>query len=161
MLVTGTRPQEERIKGLDAGADEFLTKPINREELLARVRALLRVEALHREIADWNATPETRVQEQLQQLARLQPLKHFLPEDVAVLVVSTENDTLLKPQRCNVTVCALDLRGFNPFADSADPEEIMHLLRDYYAAIGACAERHGGAVERFAGDGMVIFSTRR
>lgn len=157
ILVTGARPDEERVRGLDAGADEFLTKPVNREELLARVRSLLRVEALHREVADWNRNLEARVSEQVQQLARLQQLKNFLPRDVADLVVNQDAESLLQPQRRNVTVCAVDLRGFTPFAERTGPEEIIEVLREYYAVIGECAERFGGAVEHFAGDGMVIF----
>lgn len=157
ILVTGARPEEERVKGLDAGADEFLTKPVNREELLARVRSLLRVQTLHREIAEWNAKLESRVQEQVTQLGRMNQLKNFLPQRVAELVLTEGGNALLEPRRRQVVVCAIDLRGFTAFSETAEPEEIIAVLREYYAAMGAVVERHGGTVERFAGDGMVIF----
>ncbi|MEK6805441.1 MAG: response regulator [Pseudomonadota bacterium] len=157
ILVTGARPEEERIRGLDAGADDFLTKPVNREELLARVRSLLRVQALHREIAQWNEKLEARVSEQVAQMERLNRLKNFLPQKVAELAVADGGGELLHPRRRQVTVCAIDLRGFTPFTETSEPEEIMGVLGEYYAAMGAVVEQHGGTVERFAGDGMVIF----
>ncbi len=157
ILVTGARPEEERVRGLDAGADEFLTKPVNREELLARVRSLLRVEALHREIALWNEKLESRVREQVAQMERLNNLKNFLPQNVAELIVAEGGNNLLQPRRRQVTVCAIDLRGFTAFSETAEPEEIMSVLGEYYAEMGAVVELHGGTVERFAGDGMVIF----
>ncbi len=157
ILVTGARPEEERVRGLDAGADEFLTKPVNREELLARVRGLLRVEALHQEIAEWNATLEARVQTQLNELKRMNQLRNYLPEHVAELVVSDAGESLLAPRRRHVVVCAVDVRGFTGFSETAEPEETIAFLQEYYALVGHCVEQHGGAVESFAGDGMVIF----
>jgi adenylate cyclase len=156
ILVTGARPEDERVRGLDAGADEFLTKPVNREEMLARVRGLLRIEALHRDITEWNSNLEARVQEQVEQIKRLDQIKSFLPQHVAE-VVAEGNQHLLEPQRRNITVAAIDLRGFTAFSDTAEPEEIMGVLSEYYSTMGEITECHGGAVEAFAGDGMVIF----
>lgn len=157
VLVTGARPEEERVRGLDAGADEFLTKPINREELLARVRALLRVEALHQEIEMWNAQLESRVQDQVRKLERMNQLKNYLPERVAELVLNEGDDELLAPRRRHVVVCAVDLRGFTAFSEAAGPEEIIMVLGEYYALVGHVVAEYGGTVERFAGDGMVIY----
>ncbi|MGH7311859.1 MAG: response regulator, partial [Candidatus Rokuibacteriota bacterium] len=72
VMVTALDPAQERVKGLDAGADDFLTKPINQPELLARVKSLLRIKVLHDELADWNVTLERRVEQQLAQLDRLE-----------------------------------------------------------------------------------------
>ncbi len=157
ILVTGARPEEERIRGLDAGADEFVTKPVNREELLARVRALLRVEQMHREIAEWNEKLESRVQTQVGQLERLNHLKHFLPQAVAELIAGEGGDSLLEPKRRKVTVCVIDLRGFTAFAEEADPEDVIAVLREFYGEMGRIVELHRGAVEHFAGDSMTIF----
>lgn len=164
ILVTGERPEEERIRGLDAGADEFLTKPINREELLARVRSLLRVEALHREIetqsrqlADWNEKLETRVQKQVAEMARLNELKNFLPERVAEVILEDESGELLQPRRRSITACVIDLRDFTPFAESAKPYEIITVLTEFFTAMGEVVDRHQGTVEYFAGDNMTIF----
>lgn len=164
ILVTGMRPEEERVKGLDAGADEFVTKPINREELLARVRSLLRVEALHRQVetqaqalAEWNEKLESRVQQQVAQMDRLNSLKNYLPQHVAELIVADGGNSLLEPRRRMVTVCVIDLRGFTSFSETAEPEEIMTVLREFYAAMGEVVARGKGTVEHFAGDSMLIF----
>lgn len=157
ILVTGTRPEEERIKGLDAGADEFVTKPVNREELLARVRSLLRTAALHREIEEWNQKLESRVAEQVAQLERLNQLRNFLPDEVADLIVDGDDDDLLSPRRRHVVVCAIDMRGFTAFSEAAEPEEIIKILQEYYAAVGNVVASYSGTVERFAGDGMIVF----
>lgn len=156
ILVTGSRPEEERIHGLEAGADEFLTKPVNREELLARARGLLRVAALHREIADWNQTLEARVQAQVEEIKQLDSIKNYLPQHVAE-AVSGGDPSLLEPRRARIVACAIDLRGFTSFSDHSEPEEIMGVLDEYYETMGSISERHGGTIEAFAGDGMMIY----
>src|SRR5438132_10725250 len=77
IMVTALDPAQERVKGIEAGADDFLTKPINRHELLARVKSLLRIKVLHDELAEWNRTLERRVEAQVAQLERLARLKRF------------------------------------------------------------------------------------
>ena len=88
---------------------------------------------------------------------RIIQLRNYLPRRVASLVMSRGNDDLLRPRRARVTVCAFDLRGFTAFSDTAEPEEVMEMLRDYYTLVGTAIEDSGGTVERFAGDGMVAF----
>lgn len=164
ILITGVRPAEERAQGIEAGADDFLTKPINREELLARVRSLLRVQKLYRKVdaqaralAEWNQRLESRVREQVMQLDRLGRLKDFFPPQVTDLILAGGGEDLFKPRRREVTVCVTDLRGFTPFSESSEPEEVMTVLDEYYAAMGKLIDAHGGTVEKFAGDGMTIF----
>ena len=157
MMVTALDPGQERIKGLEAGADDFLTKPINQPELLARVHSLLRIKELHDELAEWNRTLEQRVATQVAQLERLDRLKRFFSPQLAELIVSGDAEDPLKSHRREVTVVFLDLRGFTSFAETSEPEEVMGVLREYHAEMGRLILEHEGTLERFTGDGMMIF----
>jgi len=157
IMVTALDPTQERVKGIEAGADDFLTKPINQPELLARVKSLLRIKLLHDELADWNRTLEQRVEQQLAQLDRLDRLKRFFSPQLAELIVSGDAEDPLKSHRRDITVVFLDLRGFTAFAERAEPEEVMGVLREYHAAMGRNILAHEGTLERFTGDGMMIF----
>ena len=164
VLVTSLDPNQERVKGMEAGADDFLQKPINQQELFARVKSLLRVKALQDEVkqqadklAEWNAMLEARVQEQVTELERLGRLKSFFSPQLGEAILAGGGEDLLKTHRREVTVVFLDLRKFTAFIDHAEPEEVMELLREYHAAMGKLVLAHGGTLERFAGDGMMIF----
>ena len=163
VLVTALDPSE-RVKGLDAGADDFLTKPINQPELFARVRSLLRIKSLYdqvetqkAELADWNKTLEQRVQDGCAELERLSRMKRFFSPQVADLITAGDEQDPLKSHRSEITVVFIDLRGYTAFTESADPEEVMGVLREYHAAMGKLIMAHNGTVERFAGDAIMIF----
>jgi adenylate cyclase len=157
VMVTALDPGQERIKGLEAGADDFLTKPINQPELLARVRSLLRIKELWDQVMDLNRTLEQRVDEQVAQLERMGRLKRFFSPQLAELIVSGDAEDPLKSHRREITVVFLDLRGFTAFAETAEPEEVMGVLREYHAEMGRLVLEHEGTLERFTGDGMMIF----
>ncbi len=164
IMVTALDPGEERVKGIEAGADDFLTKPINQPELLARVRSLLRIKALYdtvqsqaTQLADWNKTLEQRVEHQVTQLENLGRLKRFFSPQLAELIVAGGAEDPLKTHRREVTVVFLDLRGFTAFAETAEPEEVMGVLREYHSEMGKLILEHEGTLERFTGDGMMIF----
>jgi class 3 adenylate cyclase len=157
VMVTALDPAQERVKGIEAGADDFLTKPINQPELLARVRSLLRVKELHDQLAESNRTLERRVAEQVGQLERLGRLKRFFSPQLAEMIVSGDAEDPLRSHRREVTVVFLDLRGFTAFAETSEPEEVMGVLREYHAEMGRLILEHEGTLERFTGDGMMIF----
>jgi len=164
VLVTSLDPQGERVKGIEAGADDFLQKPINQPELLARVRSLLRVKALQDEVArqaaelkTWNATLEERVQACVAEIEGLGRLKRFFSGPVAEAIVSAGEQSLLAPHRRDICCAFVDLRGFTSFTDNAEPEEVMAVLGEFHAAMGPIIIAHGGTVPHFAGDGILIF----
>ena len=164
VLVTALDPAKERAKGLDAGADDFLSKPVNQAELLARVKSLLRIKTLydevHRqkdELAEWNRTLEQRVADGVKQLEQVGRLKRFFSPQLADLIVAGGADDPLKSHRREITVVFLDLRGFTAFTETADPEEVMGVLAEYHAAMGRLILEHEGTLERFTGDGIMVF----
>jgi class 3 adenylate cyclase len=156
ILVTSLEGHDERVKGLEAGADDFLSRPVNWEELFARVRSLLRVKRLQDEIRELNAKLEERVREQVAELDKLGRLKRFFSRPVAEAIVAGGED-LLAPHRREITAVFLDLRGFTSFTDRADPEEVLQLLRAYHATLGRTVDEFGGTLEHFAGDGVMMF----
>jgi class 3 adenylate cyclase len=161
-MVTAVEAPTERVKGLEAGADDFLSKPISQPELLARVRSLLRVKQLYdkvedqaRQLAEWNRTLEARVAEQVAQLERLGKLKRFLPPQVAEQIVSQGADAL-ESHRREIAVVVLELRGFAAFAETTAPEEVMAVLQEVHRVFGRLALEHEGTLERFTGEGMMV-----
>ena len=157
VMVTALDPAQERVKGIEAGADDFLSKPISQQELLARVKSLLRIKVLHDELGEWSRTLEQRVEAQVAQLERLERLKRFFSPQLAEMIVSGDADDPLKSHRREITVVFLDLRGFTSFAETSEPEEVMGVLREYHVAMGRIILEHEGTLERFTGDGMMIF----
>jgi class 3 adenylate cyclase len=171
IMVTARADSKDIVAGLEAGGDEYLTKPVDQGALVARVKSMLRIKALHDtvqeqtaqleaqsvQLSEWNKTLERRVQEQVTQIERLGRLKRFFSPQLAELIVRGGAEDPLKTHRREVTVVFLDLRGFTAFAETAEPEEVMGVLRDYHAEMGKLIQEHEGTLERFTGDGMMIF----
>lgn len=171
VMVTAKTGSRDIVAGLEAGADEYLTKPVDQAALVARVQSMLRIKALHDqvqeqaarlqaqagELAQWNRELERRVAEQVEQLERLSRLRRFVSPPLADLIVSGNTRDPLASHRREVTVVFLDLRGFTSFAETSEPEEVMIVLRDYHAAMGRLVQAHEGTLERFTGDGLMVF----
>jgi adenylate cyclase len=152
------------VRCIELGAEDYLPKPFDPVLLRARIGACLEKKRLRdqeirlrSELEEWNKTLELRVQKQLEQLERLERLKRFFSPQLAELIVAGGADDPLKTHRREVTVVFLDLRGFTAFAESAEPEEVMGVLREYHAAMGKLILEHEGTLERFTGDGMMVF----
>jgi adenylate cyclase len=163
VMVTASG-DEQKVKALEAGADDFVTKPINQSELLARVASLARIkryqdtiERQAAELATWNRELESRVEAQVSQLERMSRLRRFLSPQLAELIVDSGDESFLESHRREIVVVFCDLRGFTKFAEASEPEEVMGVLKEYHEALGDLIFRFEGTLERFAGDGLMVF----
>ena len=163
VMVTASGARQ-RLRALEVGADDFVTKPFDQAELMARVRSLARVKRLHDTVVEqtvalerWNAELESRVAEQVADLERLNRLRRFLSPQIAGLIVESGDESFLESHRRDITTVFTDLRGFTAFAETSEPEETMSVLRDYHAALGELVFAYEGTLEHFAGDGLMVF----
>lgn len=171
ILVTAKADTRDVVNGLEAGGDDYLTKPFEQAALVARVRSLLRLKELHdtvqsqaaqlkeqtEQLSSWNRTLEERVATQIAEIERIGRLQRFLAPQVAQMIASSDaSDSLLASHRREVTVLFCDLRGFTAFTDATEPEEVMAVLREYHEALGELIFRYEGTLERFLGDGIMI-----
>ena len=171
IMVTARADSKDIVRGLEAGGDEYLTKPVDQAALVARIKSMLRIKGLHdtvqeqaarleaqaAELSEWNRTLEQRVQQQVAQLERLGRLKRFFSPHLAELIVTGGAQDPLQSHRREVTVVFLDLRGFTAFAEVAEPEEVMGVLREFHAEMGKLILEHEGTLGCYTGDGMMIF----
>ena len=156
ILCTAKADSKDVVAGLEAGADEYLTKPIDQMALVARVKSVLRLKQLHDQVTDMNRNLEQRVTDQLGEIERMSGLKRFLAPQIAELVMSAGGEKLLDSHRKDVTIVFCDLRGFTAFAETAEPEEVMTVLREYHDGLAGIINAHEGTLERFAGDGLMV-----
>lgn len=164
VMITAKSSTEDIIAALEAGADEYLTKPVDHGALVARVKSMLRIKGLtdavqaqSAKLAEWNVALEKRVTDQLQQLEVLSRLKRFFSPQLAEAILAGDEADPMKTHRREVVVVFLDLRGFTTFAELSEPEEVMDVLREYHAEMGRLIIEHEGTLERFTGDGLMIF----
>jgi adenylate cyclase len=163
IMVTAMADLKDVVAGLEAGGDEYLTKPVDHAALAARVRSMLRIKRLHdtvealaAEVKEWNVALERRVAEQVAELERVGRLRRFFSPQLAELIVTGGAEDPLKSHRREITVVYLDLRGFTAFAEVSEPEEVMGVLREYHQVTGKLILEFEGTLEHFTGDGMTV-----
>ncbi|MCH9051217.1 MAG: response regulator [Proteobacteria bacterium] len=171
IMVTAKADPKDVVAGLEAGADEYLAKPVDQTALVARVKSMLRIKGLHDtgqeqaarleaqavQLSEWNQKLEEKVAEQLHELERVGHLKRFFSPQVADLIISSDEKSLMEGHRQEITAVFCDLRGFTAFSDTAEPEEVMNVLREYHGAVGHLIFRFDATLEHFAGDGLLAF----
>ena len=163
VVMVTSHQDEARSDALEAGADDFITKPFDRQELLARVRSLLRIKRYHdtieaqsAELGEWTRTLEARVAAQVEELERMSSLRRFLSPTLAELVL-TEGEAVLASHRREIAVLFADLRGWTDFSATTEPEEVMSVIRTFHAAMGELITAAEATVGWFAGDGLMIW----
>ena len=157
ILVTAKGSREDKDEGLDAGADDYIAKPFDALELLARVRSMMRIKQMHDALEEWNQTLTSKVRAQIEEIQRIDRFRRYFAPQVAEAILKSDDDMLFKGHRREITAVFLDLRGFTAFADSVEPEEVMDLLRTYHAEMGRLIFRFEGTLEQFTGDGIFVF----
>ena len=171
ILVTAKADASDVIAGLESGGDDYLTKPVDHAALSARVRAMLRIKALHDTVQDqakrledqaaqlamWNSTLEERVTAQLSEIKRVGRLKRFLAPQLAEMIVSTGDEGILESHRRDIVVVFCDLRGYTSFAETGEPEEVWAVLREFHAAVGPLVTQFEGTLDHFSGDGLMVY----
>ncbi len=162
MLTASDGP--EKTKAIEAGADDFIAKPFNRDELLTRIRSLLRIKRYHdtikaqaAELLDLNRTLEERVRTQVEELERLRRLQRFLSPQLADAIVSSGDESILSSHRREVAMFFADLRGWTSFVDAVEPEELMRVLDEFHGTIGGLVRRFDATVGFLQGDGIQLF----
>jgi adenylate cyclase len=163
VVMVTSHDTEVRVDAIEAGADDFLTKPFDHQELLARVRSLLRIKRYHdtiqaqaAELVDWNRTLEARVLEQVDELEKMTRLRRFLSPTLAELIV-TQGESILESHRREIAVLFADLRGWTDFSATTEPEEVMGVIRAFHAAMGELILEFEATVGWFAGDGLMVW----
>jgi adenylate cyclase len=157
IMISAVDELDSVIRCIELGAEDYLSKPFNPTLLGARVGACLEKKRLHDELAEWARTLEQRVQEKIAEVERLARLKRFFSPQLAEAILSTGGEKLLESHRREITVVFCDLRGFTAFSETAEPEEVMAVLREYHSTIGPLIFEAQGTLEQFAGDGVMVF----
>ncbi len=163
LMITADEDQR-KVPALDSGADDFIRKPFERDELLARVRSLLRIKRSQdtirsqaAELAGLNATLEARVADQVAEIERLGELRRFLPRQLADLLTSADAEDVLGSHRAEIALVHARLRGFPAFSERAQPEDVMGVLREFHEGVGRLIERAGATVGPVTGDEVVVY----
>jgi adenylate cyclase len=156
VLLLQADSREKDILLLKSGADELLSRsdPV---ELHVRLRNLLELNRLRRETTQLSLQMERRVSEDVSEVERITRLKRYLSPQVVSAVLSGEESHVLKPTRQEVSIVFSDLRNFTHFSETSEPEEIMSMLSDFHSRYGEIIFQYDGTLERFAGDGVMVF----
>jgi len=155
MLLTAKTGLELKLESLESGADDYLTKPFESRELLARARNLVRLQRQERELRELSARLQQEVVSQASALERARMLERYLPPEVARTVL--EEGKAEGQQRQRLTAFRLELQGFDEMVEVVEPEDLPAMLNGYLSAMVEVAFKHGATVDKFIRDTVVGF----
>jgi class 3 adenylate cyclase len=155
VLVTALEDQQSRVRGIRAGADDFLSKPVHREELVARVKTLRRLHATRRELEARRLAAEVQRKEALRRT-----FARYISPRIAERIMSDMEDEGAPfrqgAQRVSVVALFADLRGFTRLTESTRVDEVVDLLNEHFSVITEAAYRHDGTIFSMAGDSLLV-----
>jgi class 3 adenylate cyclase len=165
LMITAVDDVSSAARCIEAGAEDYLPKPFDPVVLRARITSSLSRKRVHdletqhlAEMARLNRRLESRIEEQMAELVRTGELRRFLPHQVADSLLAGALKPDARFERRKVTALFADLVGFTDLSDTLEPEELAEVLNAYLREMTAVAISHGGALDSFIGDGlMVIF----
>jgi class 3 adenylate cyclase/AmiR/NasT family two-component response regulator len=169
IMISALDQLDSVVRCIELGAEDYLSTPFEPVLLKARISSSLEKKRLHdderlllervreqaAELARWNAELEQRVKDGVDAAVRLRRLQRFLSPQVAQAILDGSAE-LLESHRREVTVLFCDLRGFTAFAETAEPEDVMSVLRELHESIGPRVFAHEGTLVHFTGDGMMV-----
>ncbi len=145
VLVTGLSAVEDRVMGAEAGADDFLTKPVDGQELVTRVRSLLRIKRLHDALENRNRLLH-------------QVLGQYLADQIVEEVLADPERLLrLGGASREVTVLFADIRGFTLFAEEHEPQRVVETLNLIFERLSRVVVEWGGTLDKYLGDALMAF----
>ena len=156
IVLSGLDDMGSIVECVKLGAEDYLHKPFDPVLLHARVGACLDKKRMTDELRDWNVLLQQRVDEKVREVERLNVLRRFVTPQLAE-ALAAGGDEVLQSHRREITVLFCDLRGFTAFSETAEPEEVMGVLREFHDAVGPMIFEHEGTIAQFTGDGMLVF----
>jgi class 3 adenylate cyclase/CheY-like chemotaxis protein len=156
IVISAVDEMASIISCIELGAEDYLPKPFDPVLLHARLGACLDKKRMTDELVQWNLHLAERVDEKVREVERLTTLRRFVSPQLAEAIASG-GEGILASHRREITVLFCDLRGFTSFAETAEPEEVMAVLREFHHAVGPMIFEHQGTIAQFTGDGMLVF----
>jgi class 3 adenylate cyclase len=155
VLVTSLEDSESRVRGIEAGADDFLSKPVKREELIARVKTLRRLHDTRKELESRRLTAEVQRKEAIRK-AFSRYISPRLADRIADAAGEQGDPFQGRAQRTNLVALFADLRGFTRLTEKNEVGEVVGMLNEYFGILTDAAYQHDGTIFNMAGDSLLV-----
>lgn len=155
IVISGVDEMDSIVACIKLGAEDYLPKPFDPVLLHARLGACLDKKRMTDELRQWNLHLAERVDEKVREVERLNTLRRFVTPQLAEVLMAGGDD-ILRSHRREITVLFCDLRGFTTFSETAEPEEVMAVLKEFHDAVGPMIFEFEGTITQFTGDGMLV-----